>query len=46
MTLCSEKHTEVCFESTFCPACELIERIEELEEENGELVEQVKALEK
>jgi hypothetical protein len=38
MNLCSEKHDEVCFESRYCPACEVADdKDEEIEKLQAQL---------
>ena len=38
MKLCSKNHEEVCFESSYCPMCELLfELNRELEKKEGEI---------
>lgn len=34
MQICNEGHEEVCYESKFCPCCELFEEMGDLKEEN------------
>ncbi len=33
MQLCSKYHEEVCYDSLNCPACELVDKINELEKD-------------
>jgi hypothetical protein len=42
MNLCSSTHEEVCYGGRFCPACKLLERIKELEDEIEALNEEIR----
>jgi len=33
MELCSDNHQEICYEGRYCPACELLDKIVELEKQ-------------
>ena len=45
MTLCDDKHDEVCFETRNCPVCEKMGEIEKLEDKIQALTDEVKDLE-
>ena len=46
MRLCSEGHEEVCYEERSCPACKLIDEIEEKNAEIDSLNNDISAYEK
>lgn len=35
MNICSRRHDEVCYDQRFCPMCELVDEIDELERKLG-----------
>ena len=44
MNICSDHHDEVCYEGRCCPACELAERIDSLNDRISQLNEELAEL--
>jgi hypothetical protein len=44
MDLCSSGHDEICYDGRGCPACELLRRIDSLENEVQGLLQEVDSL--
>jgi predicted RNase H-like nuclease (RuvC/YqgF family) len=56
LNICSKNHDEICFDGIYCPACEIIEDLEDkveqleirnkkLDQENDELMSKIQDLE-
>ncbi len=44
MYLCSDKHNEICYDQRDCPACELMQKISDQEDEIFDLKEKIEEL--
>lgn len=44
LNICSEKHEEICYEGRKCPVCNLVEKIDLLEDEITDLMRQIESL--